>query len=195
MGRIVQQRPPPSSGAAAAAATKPATAPAPAAAAEPQILRYSSVAFEVLRPARGRLTVPLLAPPVVPPDVAEVGSAFVLAVDGSAQLPRADKPASAAAGAAGATTFDVWYPQGSGGGFFNRGLAQWHQQRAAWLARPPGYVHPPYPPEAEDVDIDDLIEDLIDVEPFELPASMRLPDVIDLYQEAWSPVSQSSDDW
>lgn len=42
--------------------------------------------------------------------------------------------------AAPAHAFDPWFPHGSRGAFFNLGLASWHEQRGAWLARPPGHT-------------------------------------------------------
>jgi hypothetical protein len=207
-GNLVAAAATPAGGAGAAAGPGASTA-SQAHQVEPHVLRLEAACFELITPAHGPLTLPLLAPPGPGPDIAVPSSPFVKLSDGSVLYPgnataagsgpsgpaqRATAGGSAAVATAGATTFDTWFPQGDAGGFFSRGLAQWQQQRAAWRARPPGYAHPPYPPDAVE-DYDDLLEDLIDVEPFELPGPMRLPDVIDLYQEVWSPISASSDPW
>ena len=47
--------------------------------------------------------------------------------------------------------FDPWFPHGAAGAFLNLGLAAWHEQRAAWLARPPGHTRRP-PPRSPDLD-------------------------------------------
>ena len=78
---------------------------------------------------------------------------------------------------------DPWFPQGVRGGFFNVGLRNWNEMRLSWVARPPGFVMPPYPPE---VDSDEVIEELGKLQrTYTLPGPMRLPDIIDLYLDCW----------
>jgi len=90
--------------------------------------------------------------------------------------------------------FDPCFPMGRDSGFVNCGLAAWHQHRAQWCSRPPGYAHSPYPPELDD-ELDDLLDELIDtnVRELELPGPVRLPDMVDLLLEVWSPVDDDSD--
>jgi hypothetical protein len=95
--------------------------------------------------------------------------------------------------------FDPWFPQGEGRGFLNAGLARWNAQRAKWQARPAGFTHPPYPADCLD-ELDDMLYDLTDtsVREMNLPGPVRLPDMLDLLWESWSPVSEDSDtdpDW
>jgi len=78
---------------------------------------------------------------------------------------------------------DPWFPQGVRGGFFNVGLRNWNEMRLSWVAKPPGFVMPPYPPE---VDSDEVIEELSRLQrTYTLPGPMRLPDIIDLYLDCW----------
>jgi hypothetical protein len=117
------------------------------------------------------------------------------------------KAASGAAGVMGVTgatppalaTFDPWFPLGSGRGFLNLGLASWVVQRAEWSRRPAGYTHPPYP---EDVDeeLEEMLGELTDtgVRELALPGPVRLPDMLDMLLDCWSPISNDSDsdpDW
>lgn len=114
------------------------------------------------------------------------------------------KVASGAAGVVGATggtlaTFDPWFPLGSERGFLNLGLASWVVQRAEWSRRPAGYTHPPYP---EDVDeeLEEMLGELTDtgVRELALPGPVRLPDMLDMLLDCWSPISNDSDsdpDW
>lgn len=78
---------------------------------------------------------------------------------------------------------DPWFPHGGGGGFLNVGLLNWLAMRSAWLSRPPGFVEPPYPPE---LDSEELIDNLARLQrTYTLPGPVRLPDLIDLYQDIW----------
>lgn len=101
---------------------------------------------------------------------------------------------AAAAAAAPSVTFDPCFPCGRARGFLNIGLANWQAQRAAWTARPAGYAHPPYPPDLGE-ELDDLLDELTDTEvrQVDLPGPVRLPDMLDLLLECWSPVDDDSD--
>lgn len=118
-----------------------------------------------------------------------------------------DEPPALVAASAGAAAavgpevrFDPCFPHGEGRGFVNVGVARWNAQRAKWQSRPPGYRHPPYPsPDIID-EVEDMLFDLTDtsVREMDLPGPVRLPDMLDLLVDSWSPVSEDSDtdeDW
>ncbi|RYG52215.1 hypothetical protein EON66_09975, partial [archaeon] len=134
----------------------------------------SSAAVDVHGPASGGAGVPSTTAAAVASAVVQPASAF------SAPRPkhRARKVL---------VELDAWHPHGTENGFFNAGLANWHQQRKEWTKRRVGYAHPPYPPI---VDLDSVIDELNGtIRTVELPGPVRLPDMIDCYLDCWSPLS------
>jgi hypothetical protein len=82
-----------------------------------------------------------------------------------------------------AVPHDPWFPHGLRGGFFGAGLRNWKAMRESWLSRPPNFVPPDYPPE---LDSEELIEELSKLQrTYTLPGPMRLPDIVDLFQDIW----------
>jgi hypothetical protein len=113
----------------------------------------------------------------------------------SARSVESTKSVLAAAGERDVARLDLWFPHGTRGGFYNLGLSAWLEQRAAWISKPPGYRHPPYPPS---VYSDDLVDELTDTtREVSLPGPVRLPDMIEMLVTAWDPVSDedSDPDW
>lgn len=163
----------------------------------PSLALMYSVPALVRRHVDGALSLrptPLrLVPHAAAGSVSARGDASASRRAAASAVPSASEPVEEIPHARSSATFDPCFPHGSSGPFFNRGLAYWHEQRSAWTARPPGYTHPAYPPA---FDLDELIEELTDVtNRVELPGPVRLPDMIDMFQEVWSPVDDTDESW
>lgn len=98
-----------------------------------------------------------------------------------------------------------WWPEGPRGRFVNAGLARWNARRVQWRTTTrPRYVRrrlpplqpspaitthpalvrrPPLPPA---LDYDELFDNLSELRrEYTLPGPIRLPELVDLYQDVW----------
>ena len=115
------------------------------------------------------------------------GAHVFLRGGGSGGVAAAGHASADAAEAPLAVVLDPCFPSGNGA-FLNLGLAAWHLQRAAWTWRPPGFAHPPYPPDMLEA-CEDMMEEIVDtgVREVDLPGPVRLPEMLDLLHDAWTP--------